>query len=334
MASGGSPTARTHSSIDRPGQLSPDGFCATRIELRQLRYFVSLAEELHFGRAAAREHIVQSALSQQVQRLERTLGVLLVRRTTRHIELTAAGARFLIEARQILEHVDRAAGLVHGLTSAPPSLRVGLLDEGYAAVRPVLRALEAHHPELEIHQVQVGVPEQIRLLSDGRLDVGVGRSAVPAPEIASQLFRLDRLGVLVPPDHRFARLPAVPVCALAAETVLVADEHRAPEFTGFIAELCRTAGFVPNLHRGSVQNLRAAVDLVASGRCVQCAPESTVEAAGELCWRPFVPSTPRYPWSVMWRREAPSHQVAALVSIARRLSREHGWRESRVELAS
>ena len=209
MAPGGSPTARTSP--------SPDAFCATRIELRQLRYFVSLAEELHFGRAAAREHIVQSALSQQVQRLERTLGVLLVRRTTRHIELTPAGARFLIEARQILEHVDRAAGLAQGLTSAPPSLRVGLLDEGYAAVRPVLRALETRHPELDIHQVQVGVSEQIRMLADGRLDVGVGRTAVPAPEIASQLFRLDRLGVLVPPDHRFARLPAVPVAALAGE---------------------------------------------------------------------------------------------------------------------
>ena len=326
MAPGGSPTARTSPSAD--------AFCATRIELRQLRYFVSLAEELHFGRAAAREHIVQSALSQQVQRLERTLGVLLVRRTTRHIELTPAGARFLIEARQILEHVDRAAGLAQGLTSAPPSLRVGLLDEGYAAVRPVLRALETRHPELDIHQVQVGVSEQIRMLADGRLDVGVGRTAVPAPEIASQLFRLDRLGVLVPPDHRFARLPAVPVAALAGETVLVTDEHRAPEFTDFIAELCRAAGFVPTPHRGSVQSLRAAVDLVARGRCVLCAPRSTVDEVTELNWRPFVPSAPRYPWSVMWRREAPSHQVVALVSIARQLSREHGWRDSPVELAS
>src|SRR5918998_2272057 len=116
------------------------------MELRQLRYFVSLAEELHFGRAAAREHIVQSALSQQVQRLERTLGVLLVRRTTRHIELTPAGARFLLEARQILEHVDLAAGLAQGQTRAAPALRVGLLDDGYEAVRPVLRALRARNP--------------------------------------------------------------------------------------------------------------------------------------------------------------------------------------------
>src|ERR1700755_2944747 len=126
------------------------------MELRQLRYFISLAEELHFGRAAAREHIVQSALSQQVQRLERTLGVVLVRRTTRHIELTPAGARFLLGGRQIIQHVDRAAGRAQGLTSAPPALRVGLLDEGYEAARPVLRTLRTRYPSLEIHQVQVG----------------------------------------------------------------------------------------------------------------------------------------------------------------------------------
>ena len=79
------------------------------MELRQLRYFVTLAEELHFGRAAAREHIVQSALSQQLQRLERELGVILLERTTHHVQLSAAGAVFLIDARQILAHVERAA---------------------------------------------------------------------------------------------------------------------------------------------------------------------------------------------------------------------------------
>ena len=88
------------------------------MELPQLRYFVTLAEELHFGRAAPREHMVQSALSQQLQRLERELGVLLLDRTTHHVELTPAGSAFLIEARQILAQVDRAA-LAARL--APPS---------------------------------------------------------------------------------------------------------------------------------------------------------------------------------------------------------------------
>ncbi|HEV7710878.1 MAG TPA: LysR substrate-binding domain-containing protein [Asanoa sp.] len=322
---------------NRPTSGVPDAVAAARIELRQLRYFISLAEELHFGRAAAREHIVQSALSQQVQRLERTLGVVLVHRTTRHIELTAAGARFLLEARQIIEHVDRAAGLAQGLTSAPPALRVGLLDEGYEAARPVLRTLRARYPELEIHQIQVGVPEQCRMLTDGRLDVGIGRSCAAPPQIASELFRLDPLGVLVPDGHRLARLPVVPVSALAGETLLMPDESRAPELAEFVAEICRTAGFVPAAHRGTVQNLRAAVDLVVSGCCVMCAPASTADLAVPARWRPLAPLVPRYPWSVLWRAEQPAREVLALVAIARELSAREGWRdprESRVDLAS
>jgi DNA-binding transcriptional LysR family regulator len=100
-----------------------------RMELRRLRYFVTLAEELRFGRAAACQHIVQSALSQQLQRLERELGVLLLDRTTHHVELTPAGSAFLtIEARQILAHLDRAALAEQRAASSAPILRVGVVE--------------------------------------------------------------------------------------------------------------------------------------------------------------------------------------------------------------
>lgn len=307
-----------------------------RIELRQLRFLVTLAEELHFGRAAAREHIVPSALSAQVRRLERAVGVLLVERTTRHVALTAAGARFLIEARQILEHVDRAALLAQGTALAAPTLRVGVLDEGYDAVQPVLRALRARHPDLEIHQVFAGVPEQCRLLADGRLDVGVGRPQLAAPEIAAELFRLDPLGVLVPAGHPYARLPSVPVTALRDETLLLADDEQAPEFNAFVAEVCRSAGFFPRLFPGSVQTVRAAVDLVAQERCVLCIPAAAAGAAGcpGLAWRPLGPSVPRYPWSILWRAGNPSRYALDLVRTARELSAELGWRDDAHDRAS
>jgi len=305
-----------------------------RIELRQLRYFVTLAEELHFGRAAAREHIVPSALSAQVQRLERAVGVLLVDRTTRHVALTPAGARFLIEARQILAHVDRAAVLAQGMALAAPSLRVGVLDEGYDAIRPVLRAVQSRYPELEIHQIQAGVPEQCRLLADGRLDIGVGRLPGAAPEIAAEIFRMDRLGVLIPATHPYARRPHVPVAELRGQTLLLADEDQAPEFNAFVAEVCRSAGFFPTLFSGSVQTLRAAVDLVAQGRCVLCIPASTAAASPELTWRPLGPAVPRYPWSILWRSQDPSRYAVDLVATAREMSVELGWRDAVRERAS
>jgi DNA-binding transcriptional LysR family regulator len=312
----------------------PDTVAGTRIELRQLRYFVTLAEELHFGRAAAREHIAPSALTQQVQRLERALGVLLVDRANRQIGLTQAGARFLIEVRQILEHVDRAAVLAQGLAPAPPTLRVGVLDEGYDAVRPILRAVQDQLPDLQIHQVQAGVPEQCRMLADGRLDIGVGRACSGPLSIASELFRLDPLGVLVAGDHHFARLPGVPVAGLKGETLLLSDEERAPEFNEFVAEVCRSAGFFPSLYSGSVQSLRAAADIVAEGRCVLVVAASASSAAPGLRWVPLVPSVPRYPWSVLWRAQDASPHVAAVVATARRLCVEHGWRQAAAEIAS
>ncbi|GAA3348070.1 LysR family transcriptional regulator [Amorphoplanes nipponensis] len=324
------------STLPRPSALHAvsDTVGGNRIELRQLRYFVTLAEELHFGRAAAREHIVPSALSVQVQRLERAVGVLLVDRTTRHVALTPAGARFLIEARQIVEHVDRAAVIAQGAALAVPTLRVGVLDEAYDAVRPVLRAVQSGHPELEIHQVLAGVPEQCRLLADGRLDIGVGRLPDAAPEIAAELFRLDPLGVLVPATHPYARLGHVPVGDLRGETLLLADEHRAPEFRAFVTGICRAAGFFPVLFTGSVQTLRAAADLVLQGRCVLCTPESTAGVSAELTWRPLGPSVPRYPWSMLWRAHDPSRWAIELVATARALSAELGWRDEAPDRAS
>ena len=295
------------------------------MELRQLRYFITLAEELHFGRAAAREHIVQSALSQQLQRLERELGVLLLDRTTHHVELTPAGSALLIEARQILAQVDRAALAAQHAASSAPSLRVGVVDASYDSMPQILHQVQQRYPEVEIHQVEAGVPEQFRLLEDGRLDVGLGRASLAPPEVASELLRLDPLGVLVPEDHPLAASPGVPVARLAAEPLLLAEEQRAPEFNQFVIELCRSVGFIPTLYNGTVDSILASADLVAQQRCVLCAPSSCVPTPAGIVWRPLVAPQSRYPWSVLWRAGDSSEYVSALVDAARTLSRQLGW---------
>jgi len=295
------------------------------MELRQLRYFVTLAEELHFGKAAAREHIVQSALSQQLKRLERELGVLLIERTTHHVQLNAAGTAFLIEARQILAHVDRAALAAQRAAQTTPSLRVGIVDASYDSMALILNEVQQRHPDLEIHQVEAGVPEQFQQLVDGRLDVGIGRASLAPPTVASELFRLDPLGVLVADEHRFAALTGIPVATLAAEPLLFAEEARAPEFNQFVIELCRSVGFIPTLYRGTVDSILASVDLVAQQRCVLCAPASCVPTSPGLVWRPLVSPPSRYPWSLLWRADDPSEHVHTLLRCARTLSDRLGW---------
>lgn len=266
------------------------------MELRQLRYFVTLAEELHFGRAAARQHIVQSALSQQLGRLERELGVLLLERSTHHVQLTRAGSAFLIEARLILAHVNRAAIAAQRAASSMPTLRVGIVDAGYDSMPRILLQVQQRYPDLEIHQVEVGVPEQYKLLADGRLDAGFGRASLAPSEVDFELVRLDPLGVLVAQDHRFAAQPGVPVAMLAAEPMLLGEEERAPEFNQFVVELCRSVGFVP------------------------CA--STIPG---IVWRPLTDPVSRYPWSVLWRAGDHTEHVCAVVEGARALSEELGW---------
>jgi DNA-binding transcriptional LysR family regulator len=298
---------------------------AAGVELRQLRYFVTLAEELHFGRAAEREHIVQSALSQQVQRLERELGVRLLERSTHHVSLTAAGAAFLVEARQILAHADRAAGVARSAAGAAVTLRVGIIDSSYDSMPQILHEVQARHPGLVIHQVEASVPGQYQRLTDGRLDVGVGRAELAPPQIASLLFRQDPLGVLVPAGHRFAGLDGVPVAVLATEPLPLAEQARAPEFNQFTVEMCRAAGFTPTVYGGTVESIRAAADLVAQGRCLYCVPSSCIAALPGTIWRPLTEPASYYPWSVLWRAADDSAQVHAVVSCARAMSQRLGW---------
>jgi DNA-binding transcriptional LysR family regulator len=295
------------------------------MELRQLRYFVTLAEELHFGRAAEREHIVQSALSQQVQRLERELGTRLLERSTHHVALTAAGAVLLVEARQILAHADRAAQAARNAAGASVPLRVGVIDSSYDSMPQILHEVQARYPGLAIHQVEASVPEQYRQLADGRLDVGVGRAAHAPAQIASLLFRQDPLGVLVPTGHPFAELGGVTVAALAEEPLLLAEEAKAPEFNQFTVEMCREAGFTPTVYRGTVQSIRAAAALVAAGRCLYCVPSSCIAALPGTTWRPLTEPASDYPWSVLWRAADDSGLVRAVVSCAQAMSKRLGW---------
>ncbi|MBG0826636.1 LysR family transcriptional regulator [Planomonospora sp. ID67723] len=296
------------------------------MELRQLRYFVTLAEELHFGRAAAREHIVQSALSQQIQRLERDLGVRLLNRSTHHVELTPAGTAFLVEARQILDHVGRAAQAARNAVAAPRTLRVGIIDASYDSMPQILRDVQQRLPGLTIHQVEASTPDQYRQLADGRLDIGIGRASQTPSDVASELIRLDPLGVLIPDDHRFAAQDGVPVAALSDEPLLFGEDTRSPEFNQFVIELCRAAGFAPTVYEGTVESTRAAADLVLQRRCVLCVPSSS-RTSGQpgTVWRPLVEPTAHYPWSLLWRSGDRSAHVAAVIDSARRLAHRFGW---------
>lgn len=295
------------------------------MELRQLRYMVRLADELNFGRAAALEHIVQSALSQQIQRLERELAVVLVDRDTHHVHLTAAGQSFVEQARLILDHVERAASSARDAAGSLGSLRVAVGDSSLDSMPQILRNVQYNQPRLTIHRIEASVPAQYRMLATGKLDVGVGRASHAPPDIASEVFRLDPLGVLIPTGHRLAALNAVPVRELAGVRVMLGETGESPQFDEFVIELCRGAGFNPKAASGSAQSVRAAADLVAEGHCLVFVPSSCDLRTEGVVWRPVVDPVAHYPWSLLWRADGESKAVWAVRESARALAAKLRW---------
>ena len=158
------------------------------------------------------------------------------------------------------------------------------------------------------------MPEQYQQLTDGRLDVGIGRAALAPPQVASLLFRQDPPGVLVPSGHRPGHRAAA--ARRRSPGPGIQPVHRRD---------VRAAGFTPSVHEGTVESIRAAAYLVAQGRCLYCVPSSCISALPGTTWRPLTEPASYYPWSVLWRAAETSGHVRAVVSCARAMSERLGW---------
>ncbi|TQM45507.1 LysR family transcriptional regulator [Pseudonocardia cypriaca] len=232
------------------------------MEVRQLRYFVAVAEELHFGRAAERLHVAQPAVSQQVGRLERELGVRLLARTSRRVALTGDGRRLLDEARAALSAVDRvravAADLVAGRAAV---LRVGTTPGVGPRLSRAAAKLRAEAPDLTLTLVDGTLAAHVAALRAGELDIALVRGTVAARDLqAIQVWR-DPLQVMLPAAHPAAAAPTLPVTALADLTLRMPDRDSDPALHDALRAACRGAGIAPSTGR-SVRSLEdAAVEI-------------------------------------------------------------------------
>ena len=291
------------------------------MEIRQLRYVVTLAEELHFGRAADREHIVQSALSQQVRRLEREIGVTLFDRNTHQVQTTDAGQAFVVEARRILMHLDRAAELARRATSSHQVVRLGFTEAGYEQVPALIESVIEEHPDLEVHQSSLSGPQQFDLLQRGRLDLGIGSARFAPDEVACEELAHVTFGVLVSSTHPWAVRHSVTVADLQHIILLLGVAEHAPEYNAFVREFCLLRGFEPRVHPGGVDSARAAADLVVRQGLAFCGPRSLWPRSPELHWVALADPVVHYPQALLWREDDRSAVVRTFVRHARRLDR-------------
>jgi DNA-binding transcriptional LysR family regulator len=213
------------------------------MELRQLRYFVTLAEELHFGRAAERLHIVQPAVSQQLRRLEAELGARLVDRSTRRVALTAAGQRFLPEARAVLAAAERARDAVAG----SPTLRLGTSTGLGQRLPRLLTELARLAPDQTVELVRVPASARLRQVADGTLDAALLRGTPEHPGLRITQLWTDPLAVALSATHPAAGGGTVALSLLRELPLRLPPRAANPPLFDLVTAACRAAGFQPTL---------------------------------------------------------------------------------------
>ncbi|PIJ51692.1 LysR family transcriptional regulator [Erwinia sp. OLTSP20] len=198
------------------------------IELRHLRYFIAVAEELHFGRAAQRLNISQPPLSQQIQMLEKQINARLLARSNRRVELTAAGEQFLLDSRQILASVNRAAEKAARLHAGTHGeLRIGFTSSSpfIIQVSDALSSFRYRYPDVHLQMQELNTRQQLEPLSDGRLDLGVMRNTELSDSLTWRLLMREPLCALFHRDHPRARAGKISVRELANEPFVFFDPH-------------------------------------------------------------------------------------------------------------
>ncbi|MEU5877785.1 LysR family transcriptional regulator [Spirillospora sp. NPDC047279] len=216
------------------------------MELRQLEYFVAVAEEGGFGRAAERLSIVQSAVSQQVRRLERELGVPLFDRSTRHVNLTGAGERLLPEARSVLAAAHRARQVAADIRAgADGVLRLGTVHGPGDRVFRTLTELAAIAPRLQVRPRRLPLAERLSAVRSGALDAALVRALPKAPGLELLPVWTDPLYVALPSAHPLAERAELSLADLADLPLRLAAREDNPPFHDLITGACRAAGAEP-----------------------------------------------------------------------------------------
>lgn len=279
------------------------------IELRHLRYFLTVSEELHFGRAAERLYMAQPPLSQAIRRLEGALGVELLLRTSRSVSLTEAGRVFAAEARTVLAGLDRAIAETRHAGGNGSSLRIGYAP--YLPIRPLLRFLEGlreHEPYERPHVRDLAELEQVRQLQDGELDLGIFAAADALPGLESvPLAAGEPLAGFLRPGHPLAELSVLAPVDLARETVVSFGEAASPALAARLREERERAGYRFGGLVESGAESRDWILAVAAGTGLALLPSSACEMvdAGTVVVRPLDPPLTMPDTVVAWRARPP-----------------------------
>jgi DNA-binding transcriptional LysR family regulator len=290
------------------------------MELRHLRYAIAVAEELHFGRAAARLHMSQPPLSQQIRQIEEELGVKLFERTKRSVKLTAAGQTFVGEARAILKHMEAAAKATiragHGEIGRLLVGTVTSTDSGfYKVLVDILQRFAERYPDVQIGLRTVSVAQQLTDLKEDRLTVGFVTLPIHDPMLAVKEVHYEPLVVALPEKHPLAAQRRITALALAREPLIAFPRHMNPGYVDSVIAYFQKAGCTVNIaHEGDT--LYASLALVAAGVGVSLFPASLLDVPRKgIVVRKLEPSPPMMGMGVAYRRDEQSEVLGSFLKV-------------------
>jgi DNA-binding transcriptional LysR family regulator len=316
-----------------------DGQLAVELEFRQLEYFVAVAEELHFGRAATRMYITQPALSQAIAGLERTLDVQLFARTRQNVELTDAGAELLRHARGMLTDREDAVAAVRRVESGEAGvLRVGVAILAEHEVAPALTALSDRYPDIVLDRTAAVSERLLASVRDRALHAALVHRVPVLGTIDGldfEVIRTGRLAILVPRSSPLAMRDSVELSDLAGETFLAPPREFAPSALEGLRTTCLSyAGFEPKVLEAPTSTVPLGSDWrpVLDGDAIALMPEGTAQAVRPqgAVTIPLEPP-PEFALALAWRGGNGSPILDRFVSFVRAYSAEHEWTSAPVD---
>ena len=288
------------------------------MEFRHLRYFVAVAEERHFGRAAARLRMAQPPLSRQIQALEGELGFVLFERNRRQVELTPAGTSLLEHTRRIFEAVELAVHEAKRASQGESGRIVVAYPStfAYSGLPELVRAFRAKFAAVELVLRELSPQDQLDAIRDKRVDVGFVRAPVDEPGLTTELVRSEPLVAALPSGHPLAGRSSLALALLAKEPFVLFSRARGPAYFDHLVGLCREAGFTPRVVQEAPQ--LDIVSLVAAGLGVSLLPSSIRKfRRSGIVLRPIT-GGPRTELLVVWSARNRSAVLREFLDVVRR----------------
>ena len=288
---------------------------------RYLKYFIAVAEEKNFGRAAILLNITQPPLTRQIQHLEAELDVQLFTRTPKGVELTEAGELFLIEARNICSVIERAAERTQRAGKGELGrLDIAIFGSGIMKDIPkILLSFKNSHPDVKVFLHTMEKSEQIEALRQRRINVGFNRLLTPLPDISFELITSEKLFLAINEDHPFSKKSVIPARILGENPLILYPTGTRPNYIDKVTNICHDMGFSPQISQ-KVGDVITAIALVSSGFGICLVPASVISLnLPNVVYRPLsgLPENANIDLSCIYRSNDNSTILKAFLEVCR-----------------